>query len=207
MPVALLGVSYTAVLFVLYMWAYGLAGGPLSDEDVADSPKPLQEFLRGAPGLDGEFFMVNLIRFRRGSPVFSDGFSADPRCAGSVSAADSCYGQRLLPVALSVGSFPVYVGRPFATLLSTDDQDRDWDQVAVMRYRSPQDFVTFAKGIGSSIEYKWASVEDTMVIGTVPAALPARLLVPLMLAGVALPLASMATGTISWIQHLLTTRK
>jgi hypothetical protein len=85
-----------------------------------------------------------------------------------VADADARYTRALAPLLLARGGHPVALLTPFAVFLDTGPSPAQWHTVALMRHRSRRDFLDMI----TSSEYaraevhKWASVADTLVIGS-----------------------------------------
>ncbi|MHA1674053.1 MAG: hypothetical protein ACTSYI_10535 [Promethearchaeota archaeon] len=99
-----------------------------------------------------EFWMVNLMKFKNSDPN-SEAMAAHRR-----------YSSNIAPMLLKRGSFPIFMSKVQGRFLYGDGSE-NWDQVAIIRYRSRQDFIKFAtatakKDIGDD---KWQSMEKTQV--------------------------------------------
>ncbi len=145
-----------------WIW-YGGAGRPLSPQEIEHYFALLDERAEegGSGGLrarledwarkdDGrEFLMVNLMD----DP-------ADPRAA-------EAYNAMILPALIRRGGFPVFISRPFATFIQPDGME-EWDQVAIVRYRSLRDlFEMVTAPETKDIQHlKEASVSKTQVFPT-----------------------------------------
>jgi hypothetical protein len=175
-----------AVVFVLLYGAflawYGGKGKPLSGQEVdsllaemqrqagkpvqSDEEAPiLKEFRELSKSDDGrEYYMVNLLKFRKqahypeGSPFGDDPLAANDR-----------YNRAIIPLLLKRGGHPVFLGQVQGQFIHPDEND-DWDQVAMVRYRSRRDMMKMAAeiaGLGVDI-HKWAALEKTQVFPIKP---------------------------------------
>ena len=108
-----------------------------------------------------EFIMVNLMKFRKRAL-----YPADSEFAGDLDAlaADGRYNHIVLPHLVSHASVPVFYSKVAGRFLHPDGAD-EWDAVALVRYRSRRDFLSFALAIGRSNGdvHKWASMEKTHI--------------------------------------------
>lgn len=131
-----------------------------------------------------EFFMLNLIR-HRAVAQYPDGYDFD----GDVAAAESRYARGIVPALLGNGSMPVFLGEPKGHLIRAATGG-DWDQVALVRYRSLRDLFRVMNDAaeGGYAVHKWASVEETHVLPVAPAmtAVSVRTLVAVVLIGLGL---------------------
>jgi hypothetical protein len=112
-----------------------------------------------------EFFMVNLIKwnkvaqYEKGSAFEAE---VDPV------AANNRYGMFVVPELLKRGSFPIFLSKLLAKGIIYQDDDTNWDNVAIVRYRSFADFVDFMKviNVSGAAEHKFAAIEKTLVMPT-----------------------------------------
>jgi hypothetical protein len=174
LSVVALSLGYGAFL----LW-YGGSGELLTEAEVDAYLRILEGPIGQSAGLDAAdlerirefgktddgrpFLMLNLIRLRE-RPAYPSG--EDP--GGTVADADARYTRALAPLLLARGGHPVALLTPFAVFLDTGPSPAQWDTVALMRHRSRRDFLDMI----TSSEYaraevhKWASVADTLVIGS-----------------------------------------
>lgn len=145
-----------------WIW-YGGAGRPLTSAEIdryfallearaeeggmTDLRGPLEEWARADDGR--EFLMVNLMD----DP-------ADPAAAEE-------YNAMILPALIRRGGFPVFISRPFASFIQPDGME-EWDQVAIVRYRSLRDLfeMVTAPDTKDIQHLKEASVSKTHVFPT-----------------------------------------
>jgi hypothetical protein len=193
-----------ALLYTAFLFWYGGRGRPLSVAEVeallaeirqqagqqagAEEPPMLQEFRALAHADDGqEYIMVNLLKFRKkaeypaGSPYGEDALAANDR-----------YNRAIIPLLLKHGGLPVFASRVQGRFLHPAGAD-DWDQVAMVRYRSRRDMLRMAVEIaGNGIDrHKWAALEKTQVFPVKPffslALIRATVALALCAAGLLLP--------------------
>ncbi|MEQ8267249.1 MAG: hypothetical protein RH982_08630 [Parvibaculum sp.] len=157
-------IAVLALFYGAFWFWYGGAGRPLASEEVDHYLALLdQRAEKGGSGAglrarledwarkdDGrEFLMVNLMD----DP-------ADPKAA-------EAYNAMILPALIKRGGFPVFISRPFATFIQPDGME-EWDQVAIVRYRSLRDlFEMVTAPETKDIQHlKEASVSQTQVFPT-----------------------------------------
>jgi hypothetical protein len=170
------------LLYIAFLVWYGGKGKPLSGQEVdslvadmqrragkpvqsAEEAPILKEFRELAKTDDGrEYYMVNLLKFRKkalypeGSPFGDDPLAANDR-----------YNRAIIPLLLKRGGHPVFLGQVQGRFIHPDGND-DWDQVAMVRYRSRRDMLKMAAeiaGLGVDI-HKWAALEKTQVFPVKP---------------------------------------
>lgn len=137
--------------------------GKLTQED--DEGYLLKQFRELAKSDDGRaFYMVNLLKFRQkalypaGSPYGDDPLAANER-----------YNRAILPLLLKHGGHPVFLSQVQGRFLYFDGAE-DWDQVAMVRYRSRRDLLKMAVELaGQGVDsHKWAALEKTQVFPVKP---------------------------------------
>ncbi len=144
----------------------------------------IEDLRRFAESDDGqEFYMVNLIKFREEPPLYPEGF---PGKAATVAEADDFYTSNVvLNHLLPNAGHPVAGGNMPLTIIAPAGQDMQWDQVALVRYRSRRDMLEMGANpeFAALSPHKWASVETTYVAASEPFFVLAspRILVPLFL--------------------------
>lgn len=197
-PGAWIAVAALGVYAAFLLW-YGGRGRPLTQTDVDRALDELQR--RGGPPEqmqllddlrsvllpdDGrEFVMANLVRYRERA-LYPSGqtWSDDPR------AADRRYGRLIIWPLLRRASLALFVAPRIGRFIQAPGQP-EWHYVALVRYRSRRDFLSFALEIerGDIVQHKWAAIETTQVF-------PVRPLISLALVriGVGLLLAAAALG-------------
>jgi len=188
------------LLYVAFLFWYGGKGKPLSEAEVESllaemkrragkQPEEeegpiMKEFRQLAKSDDGrEYYMVNLLKFRQ-KALYPDvsPFGDDPM------AANERYNRAIIPLLLKYGGHPVFLSQVEGGFIHPESAD-DWDQVAMVRYRSRRDMLKMAVEIaGLKIDiHKWASLEKTQVFPVRPLLHLAfiRILVGLILAAAA----------------------
>jgi hypothetical protein len=169
------------LLYLAFLVWYGGRGKPLSQAEVdalllemqrragkqmqAEETPILQQFRDLTKGDDGrEYYMVNLLKFRK-KALYPDGssFGDDPL------AANDRYNRAIIPLLLKHGGHPVFLGQVQGRFIHPGGGD-EWDQVAMVRYRSRRDMLKMAveiAGLGIDI-HKWAALEKTHVFPVRP---------------------------------------
>jgi hypothetical protein len=168
------------LLYGLFWLGYGGKGMPLSQDEVdaliaaieqnarsrgGADPELLEAFRRVGEADDGqEFYMVNLARHRK-KALYPEGYDYDD----DVQAAERRYATAILPRLLKRASSPVFVGTPTGLFLHPEGAD-EWDQLALVRYRSRRDLLEMVAepGMGELGVHKWASLEKTQVFPVTP---------------------------------------
>ena len=138
------------------------AGKQVQTEEEAPLLKQFRELAKSDDG--GEYFMVNLLKFREkafypaGSPYNNDPLAANNR-----------YNRAIIPLLLKHGGMPVFDSRAQGRFIHPDDAE-DWDHVAMVRYRSRRDMLNMAIEIaGKGVDiHKWAALEKTQVFPVKP---------------------------------------
>lgn len=125
----------------------------------------LQNFRVLSQSDDGqEFYMVNLLNFRK-KALYPEGssYADDPM------AANSRYNRAIGPHLIMHGSFPVFASTVMGRFIHPENTD-DWDQVAMVRYRSRRDMLKMVVDMaGKGIDiHKWAALEKTQVFPVKP---------------------------------------
>jgi hypothetical protein len=167
-------------LYIVFLIWYGGNGKPLTDAEVntliaemqqrsGNSGKPesliLQEFRNLAGSDDGkEYYMINLLKFRQ-KALYPEGsgFNDNPI------AANNRYNIAIVPLLFKYAAHPVFAGNISGRFISLEG-NAEWDQVAMVRYRSRRDMMKMAVEIaGSRIDvHKWAAFEKTHVFPVKP---------------------------------------
>ncbi|MBA7576519.1 hypothetical protein ES708_18360 [subsurface metagenome] len=164
----LVPIGLATILYLIFIFWYRGWGKPMSKEEIheriqnmkkaagkEDEPdgEIIKHFREVAESDDGkEFFMVNLIKYKDNDP-HSEAMAANAR-----------YSKAIFPLLLKHGSFPVFMSNVKGRFLYSKDSD-DWDQVAIIRYRSRKDFFEMAADAGKKNldKDKWLSIEKTNV--------------------------------------------
>jgi hypothetical protein len=174
-------VGFASLYGVFLLW-YGGRGRPLSQKEVQAFLEEMRSKARNqekreseftlldsfrelASSDDGrEFYMVNLLRFRE-KALYPEGrsFGDDPM------AANDRYNRAIFPQLLKYGGHPVFASRVMGRFIHPENVD-DWDQVAIVRYRSRRDMLRMAVGlVGKDIDiHKWAALDKTQVFPVKP---------------------------------------
>ncbi|MEM8945460.1 MAG: hypothetical protein AAGD11_09765 [Planctomycetota bacterium] len=176
-------IGMLALIYIAFLIWFGGSSQPMSVEEVASRLARINELsvssnaLGSEIGLDdlralcagddgGEFFMVNLIKYRD-KAMYPQGMNKE--MGDDPMAANNRYGRTILPYLIKNGSFPVYMSNVSGRLIHPD-RALDWDAVGIVRYRSRRDFLNMIEQILKSTSpvmvHKWASVERTQVFPT-----------------------------------------
>ncbi len=169
------------LLYLTFLFWYGGRGKPLSQAEVenlltemkhragkqaqTEESPILNQFRELTKNDDGrEYYMVNLLKFRQ-KALYPKGSSwgDDPM------AANDRYNRAIVPLLLKHGGHPVFASQVQGRFLHPAAAE-DWDQVAMVRYRSRRDMLKMAveiAGNGSDI-HKWAALEKTQVFPVRP---------------------------------------
>jgi hypothetical protein len=116
----------------------------------------LQEFRELAITDDGrEYYMVNLLKFRKKALYPAGNSYGDDPLAANIR-----YNRLIIPLLFKYGGHPVFAGRVQGRFIHPESGE-DWDQVAMVRYRSRRDMLKMAGEIaGKGVEFhQWASLE------------------------------------------------
>ncbi len=174
-------IGLTLAAYAAFLLWYGGRGKPLTAAEIeallsemrkragrspqAEEPSILREFRELAAADDGrEFVMVNLLRFREkadyppGSPYGDDPMAANDR-----------YNRAVVPLLLKRGGHPIFAGKVAGRFIHPAGAD-DWDQAALVRYRSRRDMLKMAIGLAGrgADAHKWAALEKTQVFPVKP---------------------------------------
>lgn len=173
--------AFFVLLYAVFWFWYGGKGKPLTSGEVedllvemqrragkqsqAEEPVLFQQFRTLAKSDDGhEYTMVNLLKFREKAlyPAGSS-YNDDPL------AANARYNRAIIPLLLKHGGHPVFASSATGRFIHPEGAD-DWDQVAMVRYRSRRDMLKMAveiAGLGVDV-HKWAALEKTQVFPVKP---------------------------------------
>lgn len=166
--------TLASLLYGVFLYWYVGSGAPVSENELQSAITKLSnshhfkvEEFRLLKELDDgrEFYMVNLIKWNdvakypEGSPFASE---KDPH------AANMRYAKFVIPELLKRGSLPVFQSKSIGKSLIRGVDDKIWDTVAVVRYRSFRDFLSLCEEIVASgvDEHKFAAIENTYVMPT-----------------------------------------
>ncbi|MEM9351874.1 MAG: hypothetical protein AAGA92_02585 [Planctomycetota bacterium] len=172
-----------ALLYIAFLLWFGGSGQAMSEREVESrlarinelsgsdeesvSRIGLDDIRAFAAGDDGrEFFMVNLIEYRD-KALYPEELKLE--MGDDPKSANNRYGRAVVPYLIRNGSFPIYTSNVRGRLIHPDGAT-DWDDVAIVRYRSRRDFLNMIEQIMESTSpvmvHKWASVERTQVFPT-----------------------------------------
>lgn len=164
--------------YVLFWWWWGGSGRPMPAQrrdalvqrlaqnsqhhEDADAIESVKQLLQTDDGK--EFVMVNLVRHRPkalyppGLPYGDDAAQADRR-----------YGRSIIWPLLRHGNLPIFIAKRTGVFL-TPHAAQEWHYVAMVRYRSREDFLRFAIDASSADKFvhKWAAIETTHVFPVQP---------------------------------------
>lgn len=170
------------VLFVVFIAWHGGRGKPVNSLEVEalllemqlragrqdqhpSEAHILNDFRELVKSDDGhEYYMVNLLKFRK-KALYPAGsiYGDDPM------AANDRYNRAIIPLLFKHGGYPVFLSHVEGRFIHPGQAD-DWDQVAMVRYRSRRDMLKMAveiAGLGIDI-HKWAALEKTQVFPVKP---------------------------------------
>ncbi len=165
-------VIYIIVYIVFLLW-YGGEGKPLTHDeteellsrisDKAGDDKDSSMLLDNLRTLTAEddgknYYMVNLMKFNKPTEDNPDPMGAHKR-----------YSKAIVPALLKFGGHPVFVSDVQSRFLHPDSAD-DWDQVAMIRYRSRRDMLMMVLSMADKDEGqdKWLALENTHVFPVKP---------------------------------------
>lgn len=177
--------TFQAVLLAIYaawfVW-YGGTGEPVtqtelesyisqmaqnshSDPDTIQETTELMQRL-GEFDTGNEFLMVNLIKYRDQAAYPADSPWADETDA---LAADARYSSGVIKELFARGSLPILKSSVIGVFMIDEDW-RDWDVTAIVRYRSVKDMLDMIVGMADSglAVHKFASIEQTHVFPVEP---------------------------------------
>lgn len=176
---------FYGVLIVTYVgwfvW-YGGHGEPVTEKELASYIALLHEKSSSTPEKQAdivtlmkrlaesdsgnEFLMVNLMKYREKAI-----YPPDSEWGGEVDAmaADARYASGVIKELLVRGSLPILKASTTGVFIIDEDW-REWDDVAIVRYRSVRDMLDMIVGMADSglAVHKFASIEQTHVFPTAP---------------------------------------
>jgi len=175
-----LAIGFLLLYGVFLVW-YGGRGKPLTPAEVerllaeirqragrsaqSEEPPLFQSFRDLVKNDDGrDYIMVNLLKFRSKAL-----YPADSPFGDDVKAANARYNRAVIPALIKHGSHPLFASQVQGRFLHPDGAD-DWDQVAMVRYRSRRDMLKMVidmAGTNADI-HKWAALEKTQVFPARP---------------------------------------
>ncbi len=177
-------VFYTTLLAVYGAWFvwYGGSGDPVTSAELDAYISEMAEYSKSDPetvaettvlmqrlgefDTGNEFLMVNLIKYREQAAYPEDSPWAKETDA---LAADARYSNGVIKELLSRGSLPILKGSVIGSFMIDDDW-RDWDVTAIVRYRSVKDMLDMIVGMAGSglAVHKFASIKQTHVFPIEP---------------------------------------
>ena len=167
-----------ALLYLIFWLWYGGNGRPMSSQEIEealhklrstdssrDNSEEIEDLRQLLMSDDGkEFVMQNLVRYRA-KALYPEGyhFSDDPR------EADKRYGKSIVGDLLRYGNLLIFIARKSGDFVKPEGADA-WHYVAMVRYRSRRDFVSFATRANQADKFmhKWAAIEKTHVFPVKP---------------------------------------
>jgi hypothetical protein len=177
--------TFYAILTVIYVswfiW-YGGSGEPVTKAELdsyitsmkdKSSSRPERineatELMHRLAAFDtgNEYLMINLIKYRKKALYPADSAWANETDAR---AADGRYTQGVVKELFVRGGLPILKSTVIGTFMLDEDW-RDWDEVAIVRYRSVKDMLDMIVGMADSglAVHKFASIEQTHVFPAEP---------------------------------------
>ena len=177
-------IFYAALIVIYGSWFawYGGSGEPVTQAELdayvtslnersSSGPEKIEEattLMHRLAAFDtgNEYLMINLIKYRKKAEYPADSAWADETDA---KAADARYTQGVIKELIVRGGLPVLKSNVIGTFLLDDDW-RDWDEVAIVRYRSVKDMLDMIVGMADTglAVHKFASIEQTHVFPVEP---------------------------------------
>ncbi|MEM1132409.1 MAG: hypothetical protein AAGH53_05695 [Pseudomonadota bacterium] len=160
-------------LLGFYLWHTPM-GGPLTDSEIEafmvkqaegggsawTDPEAFEAFLREDDGRP--FVMINLMQVRDVAE-YPEGYATEGKSGED---AEMAYGQSVLPLLLSRGSYPVARAERHHTIInSLGETAAQFESFAMVRYRSRRDLIDMisSDAFKAAGVHKWASLENTLV--------------------------------------------
>ena len=166
----------SAVIYLVFFFWYTNTSGPLSQAEIdlvieridrgestisEEDRSNFLEFLRNDDG--GDFYMVNFLDLNENPPIME-------MTGKSATASDllDYYMEYMYPELLIRASHPVFVGNVSANALDHigAEETKEWDQTAIMRYRSIRDMLEIGSNeiFSERHEYKDNALIKTIAI-------------------------------------------
>jgi len=166
----------SAVIYLIFFFWYTNTSGPLSPAEIdlameridkgestisKEDRSNFLEFLRNDDG--GDFYMVNFLDVNENPPIME-------KTGESASASDllDYYMEYMYPELFMRASHPVFAGNVSASALDHigAEDTKEWDQTAIMRYRSIRDMLEIANNeiFAERHEYKINALIKTIAI-------------------------------------------
>jgi hypothetical protein len=177
--------TFYAILTVIYVswfiW-YGGSGEPVTKAELDSYITSMKEKSSSGPerineatelmhrlaafDTGNEYLMINLIKYRKKALYPADSAWANETDAR---AADGRYTQGVVKELFVRGGLPILKSTVIGTFMLDEDW-RDWDEVAIVRYRSVKDMLDMIVGMADSglAVHKFASIEQTHVFPAEP---------------------------------------
>jgi hypothetical protein len=177
--------TFYAILTVIYVswfiW-YGGSGEPVTKAELDSYITSMKEKSSSGPerineatelmhrlaafDTGNEYLMINLIKYRKKAVYPADSAWANETDAR---AADGRYTQGVVKELFVRGGLPILKSTVIGTFMLDEDW-RDWDEVAIVRYRSVKDMLDMIVGMADSglAVHKFASIEQTHVFPAEP---------------------------------------
>ena len=170
-----------AIYAAWFTW-YGGSGEPVTAQELAayisdmksksnssqESRDEAEELMHHLAESDsgGEFLMINLMKYRDKALYPADSLWADETDA---MLADKRYSDGVVKELLARGSLPILKAKTTGVFIIDEDW-RDWDEVAIVRYRSVKDMLDMIVDMADSglSVHKFASMEQTHVFPAQP---------------------------------------
>ena len=170
------------VIYVSWFIWYGGSGDPVTKTELdayitsvkeksSSEPERIKETAElmhrlAAFDTGNEYLMINLIRYRDKAVYPADSAWATETDAR---AADERYTQGVVKELFVRGGLPVLKSNVIGTFMLDEDWG-DWDEVAIVRYRSVKDMLDMIVGMADSglAVHKFASIEQTHVFPAEP---------------------------------------
>ena len=164
----------SAVIYLVFFFWYTNTSGPLSQAEIdliieridkgestisEEDRSNFLEFLRNDDG--GDFYMVNFLDLNENPPIME-------MTGKSATASDllNYYMEYMYPELLIRASHPVFAGNVSANALDHigAEETKEWDQTAIMRYRSIRDMLEIGSNEIFSERHKY---KDNALIKTI----------------------------------------
>ena len=170
------------VIYVSWFIWYGGSGEPVTKAELDSYITSMKEKSSSGPerineatelmhrlaafDTGNEYLMINLIKYRKKASYPADSAWANETDAR---AADGRYTQGVVKELFVRGGLPILKSTVIGTFMLDEDW-RDWDEVAIVRYRSVKDMLDMIVDMADSglAVHKFASIEQTHVFPAEP---------------------------------------
>lgn len=182
-------ITILLLLYIAFIFWYGGYGRPMTKREMETliekmkrnagqennhDNELIKDFRELCKTDDGnEFFMVNLIRYKREILKGIDPMAENEK-----------YKKAIFPLLIKYGSHPIFMSSYMGRMIHPQGND-DWDEIAIIRYRSRKDMLKMAGdaaklNLGKS---KFAAIDKTQVfpVKALISALPIRLIATILL--------------------------